>query len=357
MRRDLAMELGLSPMPASQMLPAVGNFPSAFPAQPIAGGLPTSDVPQQDLGAEIIKTLVSQKQNQSLRGSFVQDILAKRFEPTEQDIVGANLQNTQAALLPESYKTTTPTAMATDRLGLELAPYTTMAKLKELNQPYSEAGKLMYDVQEGLVDPAVAEAQMGKGAVDIRLKEAQIKATEALASQRSQPGGAKAPAGYRFKQDGSLEAIPGGPATKLSPEAAAKVGSLETAISNLPNVRKVMSNINVLSAADWVRDAGDIGQAKRQVVQGIESALRAMSGAAVPPEEVKRYAMLYMPRFDDTPTTKKRKLDELEKFMTTAYANSRLGRTAGDDAALAQDQEPSDYSGMTDEQILEQLSQ
>lgn len=133
MARTLASEIGgmgLPPMRMASFMPPTGmDFPAAFPAQPVAGGIPPSDVPQQNLGAEIIKTLVSTKQQQADKGSFVQDILAKRFEPTEQDIVTSNLRSTQAALLPESYKTTTPQDVATDRLGLELAPYTAMAKL------------------------------------------------------------------------------------------------------------------------------------------------------------------------------------------------------------------------------------
>lgn len=340
---------------AQMMTPPYADF-----AQPISyqRPMPQSDIPNQDLGVEILKQYVGNKQQQAQRGSLAQEILSKRFEPTMDDVVRANTQNTQAALMPEVYKATTANDLARNRLDLELAPYTTLAKLKELNQPYSEMGKLMYDVQEGLVSPDIAQAQMGKAALETQLKEAQIRATNALAQSRGQGMGAKAPSGYRYKDDNTLEAIPGGPATKLTPESAAKIGAVEVAMKNLPKIRNVMNSVNVFSAADWLRDAGAIGEAKRQVRQAVESALRAQTGAAAPETEVQRYTDLYMPRFDDTQATKQKKLDELEKFLSSTAAGMKLGRTPGDDASmLQQQQELPDYSGMSDEEILQSLSQ
>jgi hypothetical protein len=145
------------------------------------------------------------------------------------------------------------------------------------------------------------------------------------------PAQGKPPSGYRYRQDGSLEPIPGGPAEKMTAEAASRGALLDQSIGNLPNVRKVMEKVNALSTADWVRDAGKVGEAKRQVRAGVESALRVMSGAAVPETEVERYSDLFMPRLDDSPATKQKKLNELEAFMSSASAGMKKGR--GGDAS------------------------
>lgn len=138
----------------------------------------------------------------------------------------------------------------------------------------------------------------------------------------------EAPAGYRSTSGGNLEPIPGGPATKLPGNEAAQLALLNTGLKNMPEIRKIFgSQFSAGNSWDYAIGAGDVGHGKRLVTAGIEAALRAMSGAAVPKEEVERYRELYMPSPVDTEQTRARKLDELEKFMSGASNNMNQGRT------------------------------
>lgn len=62
-----------------------------------------------------------------------------------------------------------------------------------------------------------------------------------LALDQSNAVAGKAPPGYRYKQDGSLEAIPGGPADlRNNPDAAKKVGDAKDVLDILNDVEKLL---------------------------------------------------------------------------------------------------------------------
>lgn len=158
------------------------------------------------------------------------------------------------------------------------------------------------------------------------------------------PGGAKAvvsggpekpPAGYKYV-DGDpskgLQAIPGGPATQISAEAAGRIAMMEAASADLPKAREVLLRSRSWYGAtgtDGVAGTlgmGEMGRAQRTVRTAIEGALRAMTGAAAPETEVTRYEGMFMPGPLDSPETATQKLNQLTDFIMNARRLVTQGR-------------------------------
>jgi hypothetical protein len=70
---------------------------------------------------------------------------------------------------------------------------------------------------------------------------------------------------------------------------------------------------------------GPIGRAQRAVRSKVEAALRLMTGAAAPEQEVVRYVDMYMPGALDSIETKKQKLRLLDEFGANAKKNALRG--------------------------------
>jgi hypothetical protein len=150
------------------------------------------------------------------------------------------------------------------------------------------------------------------------------------------PGGASAatttkpPSGYRYSQDGSsLEAIPGGPATKLPGDMAGRMAALQTAKESFGQVREFYKGQGTMDRVNQLANRGKAGQVERNVSLAIEVALRAMTGAAAPDSEVKNYLNIFGPSALDTPATIEDKLDRLQSFLTNVEANITQGRSTG----------------------------
>lgn len=110
----------------------LGQISGAQPMQ--AGGMPQIDTntpsPYGQVG-DVLNHFVANKQQQSQQGGMLRQILGMRFQPTQEDRMGAYNQNTAALYVPHVFKSTTPEEQATNRATLELAPYTAAAKLQE----------------------------------------------------------------------------------------------------------------------------------------------------------------------------------------------------------------------------------
>lgn len=129
----------------------------------------------------------------------------------------------------------------------------------------------------------------------------------------------KPPSGYRWNEEGNLDAVPGGPATDMSAEVAGRVSMLEAA---LPGIDEAYERVKNASGSDFVMaqaNAGEIGRAQRQVRTAIEAALRAMTGAAAPESEVKRYEDMFMPATTDRDET----IDQKRQLLTSFIDNVR----------------------------------
>jgi hypothetical protein len=150
-------------------------------------------------------------------------------------------------------------------------------------------------------------------------------------SNRDQP----APSGYRFAADGkTLEAIPGGPATKMPAEVAGRVAMLDTAMKDMPSAIKFFVGEDGKGSGNsvgsegfgWAFNSGEYGRAARTIRMAIEAGLRAMTGAAAPESEVKNYENMFLPSPVDTVETRNQKLTALQDFMEQAKAIMEQGR-------------------------------
>ena len=154
----------------------------------------------------------------------------------------------------------------------------------------------------------------------------------------------KAPSGFEWinpnDHSQGLRAIPGGPATHMSVELSGKLALMDAAQQGITNTRETLlkpwgalgAGQALASAVPFVGDisaiSGEIGIAKRNVRAGIEAALRVMTGAAAPEQEVTRYMELFMPGVRDTKESAAQKLGLLDQFMNNAREMVTRGRTA-----------------------------
>lgn len=173
-----------------------------------------------------------------------------------------------------------------------------------------------------------------------------------------------APQGYRFAADGTtLEAIPGGPATKMPAEVAGRVAMLDTAMKEMPKAEEFFLNSGTSfgnEAMGWAFNAGEYGRAKRTVRMAIEAGLRAMTGAAAPESEVQTYENMFLPTPVDTKETRKQKLGALRDFMGQAKSIMEQGRgqTRSIQMEPPPDVDPALWQAMTpEEQALWRTSQ
>lgn len=149
----------------------------------------------------------------------------------------------------------------------------------------------------------------------------------------------KPPSGYRYNSDGTLTAIPGGPATKIAAGDAGRLAMLQTAKDGFDKQAELLTkDWGPEETAKAAAGVGDIGRAQRQTSMMIESAVRAASGGTVKDEEIDYYESLFMPKVTDSVETRKDKLTKLRAYAARAEAIATQGRGApGDAKKLAED--------------------
>ena len=203
--------------------------------------------------------------------------------------------------------------------------------------------------------PKLAAAAAGKffdprdsQAKDLELQKSRaqiglIGAQTAAANQRGDQGGLTkgAPAGYIWNDPrnprGGVSPIPG--VEKPVPgDVAGKVAMMNMARQGIEQTRGAFERdwgtadaakyaaANVPLVGDLSAASGDIGIAQRNIRVGIEAALRTMTGAAAPEQEVKRYMQMFAPGVNDTKQSAKQKLDGLINFMNQAETLVLQGR-------------------------------
>ena len=152
-----------------------------------------------------------------------------------------------------------------------------------------------------------------------------------------------APSGYLWKDPNNpaagVESIPGFD-KPIPGDVAGKVAMMNMAQKRIEATRGVFERdwsagdtaqygaANMPLVGDLGFASGDIGIAQRDIRTGVEAALRTMTGAAAPEQEVARYMQMFMPNIKDTKQTAKQKIDGLMKFMTDA--NELVLRGRGD---------------------------
>lgn len=117
-------------------------------------------------------------------------------------------------------------------------------------------------------------------------------------------------------------------ATRLPQNTIGAVAMLDAADKQLTSpVRDLLTrDWSIPESAQSAIAMGDVGRAQRAVRTKVEAALRLMTGAAAPEQEVKRYTDMFMPGMYDAIPTKKQKLQALDDFANNARNNAMQGR-------------------------------
>jgi len=253
-----------------------------------------------------------------------------------------------------------------DVLGNLARAADTPEKWQQAIQAAASAGMDVSKYQDfGVRDLVLAQANKVNEQLDYELKSRGLDLKQQALDQKGAGGGVKPPSGYTWAPDGqSLQAIPGGPATKLPSGEAARIAAAQTAQESLPTAREVYKEQGLGDRINQLLNRGDTGRAERTIRLAVESALRAMTGAAAPESEVKQYMELFAPSVTDGAATRKDKLDRLESFIRNIRANLEQGRgpAVGAPPQSAQPQQQAPAAGsptplpeMSDDDLLREL--
>lgn len=211
-------------------------------------------------------------------------------------------------------------------------------------------GKIQVIDVNPMTNPSIKGSQFDKTATigeresmrHNRATEYQSAATLAETKRKnSQDGGAgKAPAGYRFLPDGSLEAIKGGPAAKgnvklqegerkaatLLSRLKNSKAQLDAAIKTNPDAAKpelLASGIRAFTLGQAEALANTSTSDSRQQVESaqldmLDAALTLGTGAAYTKEQLEGYRKSYFPQLGDSDKAVKDKQDRLNNIIKAA---------------------------------------
>lgn len=180
----------------------------------------------------------------------------------------------------------------------------------------------------------------------------QIKMKEAGRQQVNIDTGEKLPSGYRWADPNNREAgvipIPGGPATQVPGELAARVGMGENWLQkDLPTLRKEVEAGNATGPVDQAQAWAGYGkpaEIKRKFQSGVEVLSRLLSGAGMTQVEIDEKTARYMPTMLDDPKSLQTKLDQLEAEIKAAGSAAMRGRGSMESKPAAPSGGVVDYS-------------
>lgn len=175
-------------------------------------------------------------------------------------------------------------------------------------------------------------ARRGQNMSDARQREATAVAREGNVT-------GKAPSGYRYKQDGTLEAIPGGPADKAAVategerKAATLLARLEGSLGQMQQVTSkndgaaspeiIPSAVRAITFGQLEAPANTLTSSDRQRVEAaqldiLDAALTLGTGAAYTREQLEGYRKSYFPQIGDSPANVKDKQERLNNVISAA---------------------------------------
>lgn len=139
----------------------------------------------------------------------------------------------------------------------------------------------------------------------------------------------KAPAGYRFKPDGTLEPIPGGPGEKVSAELSARLGLTEDALKQLPAFIEKAKSGALSGPIDYAMGQmgrGEQGKQYREISAASEALTRMLTGAGMNIQEVENEVKMYKPRYTDDAPTIANKAEQLQRRLIQVRETAMKGR-------------------------------
>jgi hypothetical protein len=142
------------------------------------------------------------------------------------------------------------------------------------------------------------------------------------------------PAGYNWKDPNNPSAgmfpIEGGPGEKIPAEVAARQGLAKSFMDQYPKIRKRIESGEYTGAWDAGKAGAGIGgpgEIRRQIDSGAEALLRNLTGAGMNYEEARNYVRRYQYSYTDTAQTAIAKLDQLAREL--GYVGEAVGKGRG----------------------------
>lgn len=170
----------------------------------------------------------------------------------------------------------------------------------------------------------------------------QVKMKEAGRQQVNIDTGEKLPSGFRWKdpnkREMGVEPIPGGPATQIPGELAARVGLSGDFLEQAPKLRERIAAGDVTGLIDVNRaqnGLGEQGEIYRQLQSGTDALMRLLTGAGMNETEARQYAERYLPTWRDTAESAATKLDNLVRELGATRDTAMRGRGSPDANAAA----------------------
>lgn len=184
-----------------------------------------------------------------------------------------------------------------------------------------------------------SDQQEYKYAVDQGFKgtfvDYQRQMKEAGRSQVNVDTGVKLPSGYRWadpnNQAAGVEPIPGGPATQLPGELAARIGLADSWLKNdLPTIKNSVQDGNVTGVYDRYQAANNQSSPQastyRKIQSGVEVLSRLLSGAGMTQVEIDEKAARYQPTYTDDAKSLDDKIDQLAQEIQATRNSAMQGR-------------------------------
>lgn len=145
----------------------------------------------------------------------------------------------------------------------------------------------------------------------------------------------KLPSGYRFldtsNPSAGVEPIPGGPATQLPGELAARIGLADSWLKNdLPTIKKSAESGDVTGWYDRYQAGNNQSSPQattyRKIQSGVEVLSRLLSGAGMTQVEIDEKAARYQPTYTDDAKSLSDKIDQLAQEIQATRDSAMQGR-------------------------------
>ena len=212
-----------------------------------------------------------------------------------------------------------------------------LAGAVEAGMPVTEAWKAFMDRQKpassNLTDDQREYEMARSQGFDGTFMEFLVKMREAGRNQVNIDTGAKLPAGYVWNdpenQDLGVKPIPGGPATQMPAELAARIGLAQDALTKLDRVEQSAREGKMTGPIDWLTGKagrGEQGELGRELAAGAEALTRMLTGAGMNIAEAQREASLYLPQIQDDAETLASKVSQLKRRLQSTIDMAGRGR-------------------------------
>lgn len=198
------------------------------------------------------------------------------------------------------------------------------------------------DPEHGLsADERAYRQDVAEGFKGTRMEWA-IKMKEAGRQQVNIDTGEKLPSGFRWKdpnkREMGVEPIPGGPATQIPGELAARVGLSGDFLEQAPALKERIKAGDVTGLVDSNlarQGIGEAGEVYRQLQSGTDALMRLLTGAGMNETEARQYAERYLPTWKDDASSAAAKLDNLVRELGATRDTAMRGRGSPDANAAA----------------------